>query len=175
MPNERCQLTEEEILKAMELCSDISDVFKCKECAYPQKGGCHMGTQVMKDGIALINYKNSEKERLQTERDNLIKTYKECVEEVVEGFIVRLLTQKVRIGGFGDFIRVRDIHKVKKEMIGTEPTTRFKQLQSMSIEEMVEEIRKGCANDACPCSMDCNAVTVDQCRKIIREYLESEV
>lgn len=134
-----------------------------------------MGTQVMKDGIALINYKNSKIERLQTEKDNLIKTYKECVFEVVEEFVARLLKKKLRLGGFGDFIKADDVYKVKKEMIGVEPTTRFKQLQSMSIEEMVEEIRKGCANDACPCSMDCNAVTVDQCRKIIREYLESEV
>lgn len=56
----------------------------------------------------------AEIERLQTEKDNLIKTYKECMTEAIKEFAERLKKEL----SFGRYIQLDQIDNLVKEMVG---------------------------------------------------------
>lgn len=74
----------------------------------------------------VISHLKAENERLQTEKDNLIKTYSECQKENLKEFVKRLKSQKhiclPPIGCFVDendwVIYEYDIDETYKEMVG---------------------------------------------------------
>lgn len=76
-------MTDNEIIKALECC--MQPISNCDKCPlYKVSDECF---DIAKNGaVDIINRQQAEIERLETEKDNLIRTYAECQAEVVEEF-----------------------------------------------------------------------------------------
>ena len=83
------KLTDSEIVKALECCTE--DIPNCDECPYDHYCSIHSQEHnVLKDTLDLINRLQAENERLKTEKDNLIKNYRECQVDNLKKFAERL-------------------------------------------------------------------------------------
>lgn len=116
-------MTDNEIKKALECCSksDTEDNY-CDGCPYEKEMYC--ASESSKDCLDLINRLQAENERLQTEKDNLIKTFAECQKDVIKEFDKKLHTYvKEQYETDNPYVKRRmsnTIDKVVKEMVGEE-------------------------------------------------------
>lgn len=126
------KFTDNEIVKALECCRE-KDCGDCQMIEYPQTI-CEW--DVFDLAIDLINRQKAEIERLnhiraelskendalKEEKDNLIKTYKECMTEAIKEFADRLKEGYAPSGDFGDpfvlTVTAKWIDNLVKEMIG---------------------------------------------------------
>lgn len=53
--------------------------------------------------------------------------------------------------------------------------TNYERLTKSSPEELIELFMKMCANGCCPCYEYCNVIYIEECRELIRKWLETEV
>ena len=112
-------MKDEDIIKALECL--VGDSISCQSCAYDPSEYPRCKENCAKDAIALINRQKAEIERLQTEKDNLIRTYKECALEVVKEFADRLKEEAIpaEIGKYTyDIVTTKCIDNLVKEMVG---------------------------------------------------------
>lgn len=75
--------------------------------------------KLIKDTLDLINRLQTDKERLQTEKDNLIKTFGECQKDVIKEFAESLKKRASR--GFWEtdaYVSIGQIDDVLNEMVG---------------------------------------------------------
>ena len=107
---------ETEIIKALN-CLKGYEVL-CDGCLYQMRGYVKCRENVASDALDLINRQKAEIERLQTEKDNLIKTYKECMTEAIKEFAERLKADKFAHKNFGELVAVEDIDNLVNEMVG---------------------------------------------------------
>lgn len=90
-------MTDNEIIKALECCI-TNDCAKCK--AYDETYGEIVDClhTICRNALDLINRQKTEIERLETEKDNLIRTYAECQAEAVKEFVdlaIKTICEKV--------------------------------------------------------------------------------
>ena len=87
-------MTYEQTIKAFEYCMNQNECSSC--CPYDDDEDTNEGctSKLVEDVLDLIKRQQAEIERLQTEKDNLIRTYKECMTEAVKEFAERLLESK---------------------------------------------------------------------------------
>ena len=79
--------------------------------------GFYLDPDFFKELIAHLEYQEAEIERLQTEKDNLIKTYAECQKAFLKEYIDELKAELLERGFYPVFIRSA-IDKVGKKMVG---------------------------------------------------------
>ncbi len=114
-------MNDNDIIKALECCKNSTSEEICKEkCPYHREKHWYKCMGIMLgDALSLINRQKAEIERLKAEKDNLIKTYKECMTEAIKEFAERL-----KVKGFADketgegIVCVEDIDNLVKEMVG---------------------------------------------------------
>lgn len=83
-------MEDKDIIKALECCRtpNCKDCEKCPMFICKPDEDCV--AKLMGEFLALINRQQAEIERLETEKDNLIKTYAECATVLVKEFAERL-------------------------------------------------------------------------------------
>jgi hypothetical protein len=78
-------MTDNEIIKALKCCR-LNTFEKCRECpAGKTYEFCSL--EILGDALDLIKRQQAEIERLQTEKDALIKTYAECQLDNLKAFV----------------------------------------------------------------------------------------
>lgn len=80
-------MTDNDIIKALECCTG-ANAKMCEACRLKKHPACEYLLQ--DESLALIKRQQAEIKQLKAERDNLIRTYKECAMEVVKDFAERL-------------------------------------------------------------------------------------
>ena len=133
------KLTDNEIVKALECCSNTSNK-KCQNCPLYNHMGC-CWIVVEKSAIDLINrlqarlgiYETcnarkdesirnleAENERLKTEKDNLIKNYRECQVDNLKEFAERLKAKATPhyFDNYDFAVSIDEIDNLLKEMVG---------------------------------------------------------
>lgn len=115
-------MTDTEIIKALECCTSTTEI-GCELCPYSSTVNCLLRST--QDALELINRQKAEIEQLRTEKDKLIRTYRECQEAVLAEFAERLrdVRQIVTVQDMdGTSVRTviteRDLIRVEKEMRG---------------------------------------------------------
>lgn len=106
------KLTDSEIVKALECCA--KDIEPCVDCPATDKGEIQCFDIVKMSALDLIN-------RLQTEKDNLIRTYSECQIANLQEFMHRVenkLANNTDISMAGYQSVIYDMEQTYKEMVG---------------------------------------------------------
>ena len=118
-------MKDSDIIKALRLCADRG-CYRCTE----------YGKEYCRETIASLAWDliyrqqaeieelqheivscNSEIEELRKEKDNLIKTYKECMTEAIKEFIAEFERRCIDGGIYPAFVK-RQLEHVKEEMVG---------------------------------------------------------
>ena len=73
---------------------------------------------LLKSIVNIVSRKQVEIERLQTEKDNLIRNYAECQVDNIKEFAERLKGTSFTHKNFGKLIFFEDIDNLVKEMVG---------------------------------------------------------
>jgi hypothetical protein len=105
-------MKDSDIIKALECCAKLT----CSECPYYEKRHIRC-RELRKLALDLINRQKAEIEELRKEKDNLIKTYKECMTEAIKDFIAEFERRCIEGGIYPAFVK-RQLEHVKEEMVG---------------------------------------------------------
>ena len=122
-------MTDNDIIKALEKCANLEACEGCPMSSLDKYDTDSCERQIMLYALSLINRLKAEIERLVQEKDNLIKTYKECMTEAITEFERRLVScgvKSIEVGHFDnksyEFITIRKdrFDQTAKEMKGGE-------------------------------------------------------
>ena len=86
-------MTDSDIIKALECCANFA---QCTGCGYYKERDRCCVDAVMEDAVAMLKRQQAEIKRLKTEKDNLIRNYKECAMEAVRDFAGRLKERQIQ-------------------------------------------------------------------------------
>ena len=112
------KFTDDEVIKALELCGKLDYAFEeCKQCPY-KKGCATLDNNMPADALALINRQKAEIERLQRVGSATMRRLVKARPEAIKEFAERLKTKsKKRVSdSYGARIYVQDIDNLVKEM-----------------------------------------------------------
>lgn len=111
-------MTDNEIIKALECCKELSDCDGCQYGYLRTKNGLCIDT-MHNDALSLINRQKAEIERLKETIDSFAdigKLYSEIKAEAVKEFAKRLKPML----GFGKYMSYEEIDNLVAEMVGEE-------------------------------------------------------
>lgn len=83
----------EKVIKGLEICVDLDT--GCSGCPYKGYDMKNCLNRLQKDALEVIKSLVADKVRLQTEKDNLIRTYKECQSEIINDYAEKLKESKI--------------------------------------------------------------------------------
>lgn len=110
------KFADEEVIKALEWCIQNSE---CEYCEYREKTDKSDICPIRMDALNLINKQNAEVERLQAEKDALIKNYAECMKNYASEI----------------FAEIDKILKMQEKYLYCNPSLTF-------VYELIEELKK---------------------------------